>query len=64
MSPLKPPFSEVVVMEEPLELLVIYVDFCASGHDVVVSLSVLFDVGKEPPVIKFGNGLSKCMVGQ
>jgi len=28
VSPLKPPFSEVAVMEEPLELAFVYVDFC------------------------------------
>ena len=63
VSPLKPPFSEVAVMEKPLELSFIYVDFCLGRHDVVVGLSVSFDVSKKSPVTKFSDGLLKCMVG-
>jgi len=64
VSPLKPPFSEVMVMKKPLELSLVYVNFCSGGHDVVVGLLVLFDVGKESPVTKFSDGLSEHMVGQ
>jgi len=64
MSPFKPPFSEVAVMEKPLELLLVYVDFCSGGHDVVVGLSVSFDVGEESPVTEFSDSLLECMVGQ
>ena len=63
VSPFKPPFSEVMVIEKPFELAVICVDFCTGWYDVVVSLLVLFDVGEQSPVVEFSDGLSKCMVG-
>jgi len=47
ISPLKPPFGEVAVVEEPLELAFVYVNFCVGGCDVVVGLLVLFDVGEK-----------------
>ena len=64
VSPFKPPFSEVAIVEEPLELLLVYVDFCLGGCNVVVSFSVSFDVGKEPPVTKFSDGLPECIVSR
>ena len=63
MGPLKLPLAEVVVVKKPLELMVVYVDFCLGRHDMVVSLAVLLDVGKQPPVIEVGDCFAKCMVG-
>ena len=64
MSPFKPPFSEVAVVEEPLELSLVYVNFCLGGDNVVVGLMVSFDVGEESPVAKFSDSLPECMVSQ
>ena len=64
MGPLKPPFTEVIVVKEPFELTVIYVNFCSDGHDMVVGLTVSLNIGKQPLVVKVGDCLVKHMVGQ
>jgi len=63
VGPLKPPLTEVTVVEEPLELAIIYVDFCLGRHDVVVSLVVLLNVSKQSPIVEVSNCLTKCMIG-